>query len=79
MTGSRILVTLTLLAAMAVVTACGRRAGLDTPYEAAVHFTFASKDALDAALGSSGTAAVMADVPNYTNITPVIQTSEVVQ
>jgi len=53
--------------------------GLDGPYEAAVHFTFASKDALDAALGSSGTAAVMADVPNYTNITPVIQTSEVVQ
>ncbi|BCG85720.1 hypothetical protein MesoLj113c_18300 [Mesorhizobium sp. 113-3-9] len=34
--------TLTLLAAMAVVTACGRRAGLDTPYEAAVQ---ARKDA----------------------------------
>ncbi|QKC94764.1 hypothetical protein [Mesorhizobium sp. NZP2298] len=42
MTGSRILVTLTLLATMAVVTACGRRAGLDTPYEAAVQ---ARKDA----------------------------------
>ncbi|CAN7644007.1 hypothetical protein [Mesorhizobium sp. LjNodule214] len=42
MTGSRILVTLTLLAAMAAVTACGRRAGLDTPYEAAVQ---ARKDA----------------------------------
>jgi len=42
MTGSRILVTLTLLAAMAVVTSCGRRAGLDTPYEAAVQ---ARKDA----------------------------------
>ncbi len=36
MTVSRILVTLTLLAALAAVTACGRRAGLDTPYEAAV-------------------------------------------
>lgn len=35
MTGSRILVTLTLLVAMAAVTACGRKAGLDTPYEAA--------------------------------------------
>jgi len=42
MTGSRILVTLTLLAAMAAVTACGRKAGLDTPYEAAVQ---ARKDA----------------------------------
>ncbi|KAA3451159.1 hypothetical protein C7I87_08585 [Mesorhizobium sp. SARCC-RB16n] len=42
MTGSRILVTLTLLAALASVTACGRKAGLDTPYEAAVQ---ARKDA----------------------------------
>ncbi|MGX7875141.1 hypothetical protein ACVDG5_022600 [Mesorhizobium sp. ORM6] len=42
MTGSRILVTLTLLVALASVTACGRRAGLDTPYEAAVQ---ARKDA----------------------------------
>jgi predicted small lipoprotein YifL len=42
MTGSRILVTFALLAAMAAVTACGRRAGLDTPYEAAVQ---ARKDA----------------------------------
>jgi len=42
MTGSRIFVTLTLLVALASVTACGRRAGLDTPYEAAVQ---ARKDA----------------------------------
>ena len=42
MTGSRILVTLTLLAALATVAACGRKAGLDTPYEAAVQ---ARKDA----------------------------------
>lgn len=34
--------TLTLLAAMAAVTACGRKGGLDTPYEAAVQ---ARKDA----------------------------------
>jgi predicted small lipoprotein YifL len=45
MTGSRILVTLTLLAAMATVAACGRRAPLDTPYEAAVQ---ARKDAAKA-------------------------------
>ncbi|UDL88179.1 lipoprotein [Mesorhizobium sp. PAMC28654] len=42
MTGSRILMTLTLLAAMAAVTACGRKGALDTPYEAAVQ---ARKDA----------------------------------
>jgi predicted small lipoprotein YifL len=35
MTRGRILVTLALLAAMVAVTACGRRTGLDTPYEAA--------------------------------------------
>lgn len=42
MTGSRILVTLVLLAAMAAVAGCGRKSGLDTPYEAAVQ---ARKDA----------------------------------
>ncbi|MDX8445734.1 MULTISPECIES: hypothetical protein [Mesorhizobium] len=42
MTRGRILVTLALLAAAVTVTACGRRAGLDTPYEAAVQ---ARKDA----------------------------------
>ena len=42
MTASRILVTLTLLTAMVAVTACGRKAGLDTPYEATVQ---ARKDA----------------------------------
>jgi predicted small lipoprotein YifL len=36
------LVTLALLAAVATVSACGRRAGLDTPYEAAMQ---ARKDA----------------------------------
>jgi predicted small lipoprotein YifL len=36
------LVTLTLLAAMATVVGCGRRGALDTPYEAAVQ---ARKDA----------------------------------
>ncbi|AZO27677.1 hypothetical protein [Mesorhizobium sp. M1B.F.Ca.ET.045.04.1.1] len=42
MTRGRILVTLALLAAVVTVTACGRRAGLDTPYEAAMQ---ARKDA----------------------------------
>jgi uncharacterized protein (TIGR02118 family) len=52
--------------------------GLDGPYVAAVHFRFDSMDALQAALGAEGTGAVMADVPNSTTITPVLQTSEVV-
>jgi uncharacterized protein (TIGR02118 family) len=52
--------------------------GLDGPYEAAVHFTFDSTDALGAAMGSERTGEVMADVANYTTITPVTQTSEVV-
>ncbi|MGB3388902.1 MAG: hypothetical protein WBA88_13040 [Pseudaminobacter sp.] len=37
MTGSRFSTTLVLLAALGVVTtACGRKSGLDTPYQAAV-------------------------------------------
>jgi hypothetical protein len=35
-------------------------------------------DALNAALGAKETGAVLADVPNYTSIAPVMQTSEIV-
>lgn len=52
--------------------------GLDGPYVAAVEFTFDSQEAVGAAMGSPGTGEILADVANYTNITPVIQTSEVV-
>jgi len=52
--------------------------GLDGPYEAAVHFTFDSLDALGAAMGNEGTGAILADVANYTSITPVLQTSEII-
>jgi uncharacterized protein (TIGR02118 family) len=52
--------------------------GIDGPYVAAVHFKFDSLDAIQAALTSEGTSAVLADVPNYTSITPVLQTSEIV-
>jgi len=52
--------------------------GLDGPYEAAVHFTFESQEAMGAALGNPGTAEVMADVANYTTISPVTQTSEII-
>jgi uncharacterized protein (TIGR02118 family) len=52
--------------------------GIDGPNVAAVHFTFDSMEALGAALGGEGSAAVTADVANYTTITPVIQISEIV-
>ncbi len=52
--------------------------GIDGPYVAAVHFTFDSVDAYNAALGAAGTGDVLADVANYTTIAPVIQTAEIV-
>jgi uncharacterized protein (TIGR02118 family) len=52
--------------------------GLNGPFVAAVHFTFASREAMDEALKAEGTAAIMADVKNYTSITPQMQVSEVV-
>jgi uncharacterized protein (TIGR02118 family) len=52
--------------------------GVDGPYVAAVHFRFDSLEAMRAALSGDGSAQVTADVANYTNITPVVQISEIV-
>ncbi|HET9690463.1 MAG TPA: EthD family reductase [Acidimicrobiales bacterium] len=52
--------------------------GVDGPYVAAVHMRFDSLEAMQSAMGAPGTADVMADVANYTNIQPVMQTSEIV-
>jgi uncharacterized protein (TIGR02118 family) len=52
--------------------------GMTGPYVAAVHFLFDSQEAMQQALAVEGTAAVINDVANYTNITPVQQISEVV-
>jgi len=52
--------------------------GIDGPYVAAVHFRFESPEAIAAAMGNEHTADVLADVANYTTITPVLQTSEIV-
>lgn len=52
--------------------------GVDGPYVAAVHFRFESLEAIKAAMSNPGTPDVLADVANYTNITPVMQTSEIV-
>ena len=52
--------------------------GVDGPYVAAVHFRFPSVEAFHAAFGAPGTGDVIADVANYTTITPVQQISEIV-
>ena len=53
--------------------------GVDGPHVAAVHLTFDSLDALHKAMAAEGTAAVLADVANYTTIARVLQTSEIVE
>ena len=53
--------------------------GVDGPNVAAVHFKFASMEALGAAMGAPGTGEVLADVANVTTIAPVLQTSEIVE
>ena len=52
--------------------------GIDGPYVAAVHVSFPSAEAMQAALSAVGMGEVMADIANYTSIAPVIQTSEIV-
>lgn len=52
--------------------------GVNGPHVAAVHMTFASMDVFNAAMRSPLTGDVMTEVANYTNITPVMQISEVV-
>ena len=52
--------------------------GISGPAVASVSFYFDSMDAFQGALGLPETAAVMADVANYTNIEPVMQVSEIV-
>ncbi|HRE02569.1 MAG TPA: EthD family reductase [Ilumatobacteraceae bacterium] len=52
--------------------------GINGPNVAAVHFFFDSLEQMQTAMATPATAEVMADVANYTNITPVMQISEVV-
>jgi uncharacterized protein (TIGR02118 family) len=52
---------------------------INGPYEAAVHMTFTSLESFQGAMGSPLTGDVMADVANYTNITPVMQISEIIE
>jgi uncharacterized protein (TIGR02118 family) len=52
--------------------------GVSGPFVAAVHFVFESREQLDQAMASEGSAAIGADVANYTTIRPLRQISEVV-
>jgi uncharacterized protein (TIGR02118 family) len=52
--------------------------GVDGPNVAAVHLFFESMDAMQSSMASAETGKILADVANYTNITPVMQVSEIV-
>lgn len=52
--------------------------GLDGPYEAAVHVRFDSVDAMKSAMANPGMSEILGDIANYTTISPVMQTSEIV-
>ena len=52
--------------------------GINGPYVAGVHFFFESLEQMQSAMATEKTGAVMADVANYTNATPVMQISEIV-
>lgn len=50
--------------------------GIEGPYVAAVHFLFERAEDVRAALANEGSAAIRADVSNYTTMTPTTQLSE---
>ena len=50
--------------------------GLQTPYVAMAHFLFDSAESFFAAFNEHGSE-LTADIPNYTDIEPIIQISEV--
>ena len=43
-----------------------------------MHFEFESVETMQAAMASEGTAEVLSDVASYTSITPILQTSEII-
>ena len=55
----------------------GMPPGQPAPFVAAVHMFFDSVNSFQGAFGAH-TGAIMADIPNYTDIMPTIQISEVV-
>lgn len=49
---------------------------VDGPYLAIGHFYYDSMESMQAGMGNAGDA--LADIPNFTNCQPVVQTSEIV-
>ena len=52
---------------------------VDGPFMAVGHLYFASQEALQAGMGSPDAGEALADVPNYTNVEPQIQISEILE
>jgi uncharacterized protein (TIGR02118 family) len=56
---------------------CEMERGIDGPFLASASVRFESREALDAAIGSPGGEALAEDIPNYTNVKPISQISEI--
>jgi uncharacterized protein (TIGR02118 family) len=52
---------------------------VDGPFMAIGHFYFPSQEAMQAGMGGPDIGDAMADVPNYTNVQPQIQISEILE
>lgn len=52
---------------------------VDGPFMALGHFYFPSQEAMQAGMGGPDIGEAMADVPNYTNVQPQIQISEILE
>jgi uncharacterized protein (TIGR02118 family) len=52
--------------------------GKPPPFMASCHLEFESTEAFGAAFGPHATV-IMADIPNYTNVQPVVQIAEIVE
>src|SRR5690349_15364880 len=52
--------------------------GKPAPYMASCHLEFESPDAFAAAFGPNA-ATLMGDLPNFTNVQPVVQISEIIE
>ena len=52
--------------------------GGDPPFFAIALIHFASADALQGAMGGADAAGIIGDIPNFTNVRPVIQVNEAI-
>lgn len=50
--------------------------GSEPPYLAMAIIRFSSMEAFQAAMGSEGAKAILGDIPNFTNVEPIVQINE---